>query len=373
MSGHANAIRRRGPHRPMQRPAVLAVLALPTLLVLAGCLAPGPGPATTPAPGPSAAPALLDCGGADNGTAALEMSYLGSCWGHIGHHIYLVDPPRAVARVNGSLFAVEAEVAGIEGEPLIRFEASLDGRAWAPLGTAPYPYAGSGLTEERHAIDFDFLADLVPARFVRVSMPPSTQEGLAGYIDHTRLFVHGRPVEAAEPAPRPTSDCLDGVLESFFPEHPCWFGGYDRVDEALGGGPAAAHLGTYPIGSYYDSPSFFHTHYLGAGVEGPFAAEARVQHWRTPNQFALCSAYGGEAPLRPVILAQASPDGRNWTEVARAEGDYDASVTLRGEAPEGTRLVRFAAAPSPGDQEHAPCHHPVAFLVESRIDVAISI
>jgi hypothetical protein len=326
-------------------------------VVLGGCT-------QNPDAPPEAMELRLECSGANNATAALEYSYLGSCWGHIGHHTYWLERVIEVHALNVSMFVVEAEVAGMtDGD--IGIEASMDGRSWDFLAGIRYPYTGTGYTEERHPVAAHVATAPTPARFLRIHMPRSSQDGLAGYLDATNIVVRGMPSEAPPLAPPTRSDCADGVMESYFAAHPCWFGGRDEVDA---GEPSHPHLGHYPTGSYYDAPSFFHTH---VATGDAFVAEVRVQHWRSANQLALCTVMDEQRdlPLQPRVVVQASPDGRNWTDAASGQAEYDQALALTGSLPPGTNLVRFAAAMGPGGS-HPPCHHPVAFVVESRIEPA---
>ncbi|MHB8634483.1 MAG: hypothetical protein ACYDBQ_11065 [Thermoplasmatota archaeon] len=332
-------------------------------LLVAGCM-------TTPtglgAPPSVALHVALHCGGPNE--TSFEFGALGSCWGHFGHATYLLDPPLTVTRIEGTITAVEAEAAGIRGAPALSIEASLDGRRWTPIASLLYPQSGTGATEERHTWAFDAPVGNASVRLLRIRMPLSTQEGLAGYLDHTDLAITGGKATLEPPAPRATSDCAQGLLESFFPTHPCWFGGDDPIDNVTGS-PDAVHLGMKPKGSYYDAPSFLHTHALW-NASGAFRANVIADSWRTTNQFALCSAEGnGAFPVQPHVFAQASANGTTWRTVATAQGNWGAPIVLRGVLPAATAFVRFQVERAPGDATDPACHHPAGFLVASQIEL----
>jgi len=346
-----------------------SVVAALLLLVAAGCTVPTPSTSPPPAgAAPEVAQLALHCGAANQ--SALEFGALGSCWGHYGHHTYLLDRPVRIEHINGTLTAVEAEVAGIDGPAQVAFDVSTDGIAWAQIAAVDYPYSGTGLTEERHTFNFSVDASAAAAaRLLRLHMPHSKQQGLAGYLDNSDLRLWGRYEAAPPPLPRHRSDCAGGIVESFFASHPCWFGGYDATDQAPGS-PDGYHLATKPTGTYYDAPSFLHTHAMW-GVQGAFQGQAKITHFRTTNQFALCGAEGnGDFPLHPTLLVHASTDGTHWTEVARSSGDYGAPIDVDGQLPTNTTFVRFVAAVAPGDSADPACHHPVGLITDSRVQVA---
>ncbi|MHB1262362.1 MAG: hypothetical protein ACYC2H_11685 [Thermoplasmatota archaeon] len=336
----------------------LALMAI--LLVLAGCASPSTAPdALADAERPFQV--RLHCMGEDGGLMAMEASWFGSCWGHVGHHTYLLPEPVVVHAMAGTFFAVEVTGTTVAGPAVVTVQASLDGLSWTLLGEVPY----ASDVDDRNEIAFDVPTPATTARFVRVAMPPSTHDGLAGYLDHTNLTLTATaPLTPVPPLQAPTTQaCATAVLEAFFIEHPCWFGGRDRVDEAFGGEPAGVH--TDPVGtegSYYDSPSFLHT-YVVAGTQGAFDATVRVQLWRA-QQTPLCTVtYQAAPPITPDVRAEASPDGVQWSTVAEAPGSYTDEVRLEGTIPPGMALLRFGTGPAAGDQ--VGCHHPAAFLLES--------
>ncbi len=345
------------------------VVGLLALAMLSGCTD-TEGPATVAA---AAAPETwelrMPCMG-DGGVPELESSFLGSCWGHIGHHTFFVDPPVALESLRGDIFAVEVTGTDVAGEPELPVDVSLDGLAWSRVGTIPYPLGQE--TEDRYAINVSLDGSGAPFRFLRLSMPPSQYEGLAGYLDGSNLTA---TVSAwAGPAPplaeRRESTCSDGILESFFVEHPCWFGGYDPLDRLQGGEPTGIHVSWEVVDpSWYDSPSFLHTYFLGNGTGGVVEATARIQMWRLTH-YGTCSGRDPlAAPIQPDAVLQASPDGAAWTEVARAAGTYDDPIALSGTVPDGSRFLRFGAETS-ASFDSGGCHHPVAFVVESGYRIA---
>ena len=309
----------------------------------------------------------LACMGGEGSIPALESSYLGSCWGHIGHHTYLLPGPRVLQAVNGTLFAVEVDATNVAGEPELAVEASLDGAAWTLVGTIAYPLGQD--PSDRYQINFSFETSATPLRLLRIRMPPSQYEGLAGYLDGSDLTATVSPPEAGMALPplpvRTAGTCGDGVMESFFPSHPCWFGGYDNVDRLAGGDPQLIHVSwdvTDP--GWFDSPSFLHTYILGEGAGGALEATARVQMWRLVH-YGICSGTDpSNADVLPEVVIQASADGATWTEVARASGPYDQDIALAGDVPDGSRLLRFGTAPG-ASFDQGGCHHSLAFVVES--------
>lgn len=315
-------------------------------------------------------PLVLKCDGGEGNASAFEFAYFGSCWGHVGHHLYAFDPPRLLTEVRGRIFAVEAEVAGIDGPPEISIEASLDGVNWTRFAAVPYPVTGTGLTEERHEIAVDVKGAVTPARFVRVAMPRSTQDGLAGYLDHTELDFGSAQLSSVAPPARSAAAgrCEDGLMDSFFAEHPCWFGGRDAGGGALDGALSGYHVAPRGPGSHYDSPSFFHTYALGAPAKGGVLdATVAGSHWRSPTQLASCRASEPTSDnLAPVVLAEASADGVTWTNAGRGQGAWGERIAIGGEVPALSRFLRFVFAPNPGDDLQASCHHPVGFLTSSE-------
>jgi hypothetical protein len=142
-----------------------------------------------------------------------------------------------------------------------------------------------------------------PFRFLRLRDPLSAAQGLSGYLDNSEAWVFvGAP--QAVPTPVATAgirswDCSRSqVMEDFFSNHPCTFGGIDRYD-------AASDLATY---------------FLGDGVRltrltGRFTiAPWRADDWYTDD------AAGNDT--RANVTVQVSLDGTNWTNVASTHATY---------------------------------------------------
>ncbi len=353
-------VRRWRPRVVLARAALIGAL-----ILVAGCASP-----QTPSTAMDAAEqpfeVRLHCMGEGGALMAMEATWFDSCWGHVGHHTYLLPDPVVVHAVAGHVFAVEVTGTAVAGASVVTLQSSLDGLDWTELGHVPYVSDD----DDRNDLVFDIATSPTTVRFVRIAMPPSIHDGLAGYLDHTNLTLTAtRPTVPVAPLQAPaTHQCGSSVLEDFFPEHPCWFGGRDAVDEAAGGEPSGVHSSIVGSqSSYYDSPSFLHT-YVVAGAVGAFEATLRVQLWRA-QQTPLCTVTYQEAPpVTPSVRAEASPDGVQWTTVAEAPGSYSDEVRLEGTIPPGMALLRFGTGAAAGDQ--VGCHHPAAFLLESGFVLA---
>lgn len=312
----------------------------------------------------------LHCRNADKGVIAMESSYLGSCWGHVGHHTYFLGQPHVLHHVAGRVFAVEIAYTTLadDAEPVLPVQVSLDGSNWTTVAGFDYPLGQD--PEDRYEIFTSATVEDVPFRFLRVHMPRSAHEGLAGYLDASNFTLAASPAANAppEPAPQTSADCRDGLLDSFFPEHPCWFGGYDNLDRQQGGDPDTLHA-SWDIydESWFDAPSFLHTYYL-SGVGGRLQADVTVQMWRLFH-YGLCSGLDPlNTPVAPTVVAEASPDGQQWSLIAQEPGSYLDPVHLEGDVPDDTRFVRFGAGRG-ASYSAGGCHHPVAFVVDSRLTI----
>lgn len=311
----------------------------------------------------------LHCGGKANATAAMETSFLGSCWGHVGHHTYYRPDPVTIHGIAGTVFAVEVEPAETDDAPMIHIQASLDGSEWTDIAQFEYPLGLRLLIlSGRHEIAFNETTEPTPARFVRIHMPRSDLDGLAGYLDASRANVTVSPAEAAPLPERASSTCERHVMEAFFPEHPCWFGGQDNIDRhAPVDDPTGLHAAYEMVDdSWWDAPSFIHTHVLG-NVSGPFSAEVSAEIWRLTHHVFTCGTQRAvEGAGGFDILAQASPDGVTWTEVGRVHAQTGQAATLSGALPEASRFLRFGTEPA-GNYDAGGCHHPVAFMTSSDV------
>lgn len=297
------------------------------------------------------------------------MSALGSCWGHIGHHHYFLGDPVDLHALSGSLFAVEVAPAQ-EADLDIAVQTSGDGTDWRTVLTVPYPL-GDDL-DDRYDIDIPETRVAAEAiRFLRVRMPFSELEGLAGYLDASRFNLTVTPAAGGPSAPAKTGgDCAASQhLEAFFDAHPCWFGGHDNLDRVSPiGDPTHLHSAYEVVDdSWWDSPSFFHTYPFLGGASGAFTAKVTAEIWRLTHFVFTCGTPAALDSLQGFdVFASASADGANWTEVARATTRTDEAVQFAGDLPAATRFVRFAAEAG-GNYEAGGCHHLVAYLTDSRL------
>ncbi len=311
----------------------------------------------------------LHCRNASLGVVAMESSYLGSCWGHVGHHTYFLGDAYTLQHVAGRVFAVEIAYTTLADEPVLPVQVSLDGANWTTVAGFDYPLGED--PEDRYEIFTSAAVADVSFRFLRVHMPRSAHEGLAGYLDASNFTLQATPAPGAppEPAARLSADCHEGLLDSFFADHPCWFGGYDPVDRQQGGDPETLHA-SWDIydESWFDSPSFLHTYYL-AGVGGRLHADVTVQMWRMFH-YGLCSGLDPlRTPVVPTVVAEASGDGQTWTRIAEVPGSYLDPVELEGDVPDDTRFLRFGAGRG-ASYSQGGCHHPVAFVVDSQLSIS---
>lgn len=299
----------------------------------------------------------LRCGG-DKATPYWAMEFTaskGTCWMHGGHHTYFFgDRTYRFVKATGMAFAVEQMfspptevVAASPGTTPVWLESSLDGRTWTEVGYAPYR-----LLTSRQEVKFEIGdADGPVFRFLRVRAPRSAAQGLSGYVDHTSLDVVATPLGPA-PKPRPAArtvdlTCEDDILEDFFAEHPCWFGGINR----------------------YDAPSFFHTYFLGDGARlTKVTGRLRLGPWRTDDTPATerCKAY-----------IQVSVDGVRWTNVATVDGPFGEertfSVALKNVRARFVRLFPDYHPRYDDTRTAAPLHHPKGFFLGSAVTVTGSL
>ncbi|HJQ93459.1 MAG TPA: hypothetical protein VJ874_04140 [Candidatus Thermoplasmatota archaeon] len=345
----------------------VALCLLSMMIAGSGCLDPAGGPAAEL--DATSTQLRLHCLG-DQGIPTLESSYFGSCWAHIGHHTYFVGPAVTLVGLAGTVSAVEITGTSLAEDPQLAVETSLDGQAWTQVGVIPYPLGEDA--SDRYEIPVNLTTEPTAFQFLRVRMPRSVHEGLAGYLDHSDLTASVQPggASGAVVVSR-TGDCSDGaVMEDFFPEHPCWFGGIDVVDRTQGGAPQHSQVGASQTEeSWYDSPSFLHTYLLAGGPGGALEATVRPQLWRLAHYAGRCSALDPlHASPSVVVLAQASSDGVAWAEVARGSTQTDEPVRLQGTVQDGAMFLRFGADRGPA-WDFGGCHHPTAFLVDSSFSL----
>lgn len=302
------------------------------------------------------------CGGDPSRLWAMEFTASrGSCWIHGGHHTYYMGGTYAFRAARGYGYAVEQEFAPSDHalnashpfEAPIHVQISLDGRTWTEVGRAMYDYVTG-----RQYVFFDVAGSGQPFRFLRLHAPLSLSHGLSGYFDHSDLRLEVDLLgTGTTPHPNATRvlGCERGdLMEDFFADHPCWFGGLDR----------------------YDAPSFFHTYVVGPGsdltrIRGNFT----LAPWRT-DDFQLAGRFlifnvGPSTNATTKAYVQTSADGVHWTDVATVQAvfgvqsSFDVAVT----APDVT-FVRLFPEYHPnfdnvsGQPSH---HHPRGFFLDSSL------
>lgn len=299
----------------------------------------------------------LRCG-SDPSTTRWAMEFTssrGSCWLHGGHHTYFMgDEAYTLRALRGRAFTVEqqlsppTELGNEPGSTPLHVEVSVDAVTWTHVAMGDYRFVS---TNQRQDVFFDAPGASQPFRFVRVHEPRSAAQGLSGYLDHTELDVeadYAGDVETPVVAPdvRALACGAGDVMEDFFPEHPCWFGGIDR----------------------YDAPSFWHTYFLGDGarlsrIEGTFT----LLPWRTDDW-----TQGNSTTNATGVAAyvQTSVDGVNWTDAATVRTAFGAPTPFRVDVDTPARFVRFFP------EEHARFddlagsasnHHPKGYFVETGL------
>jgi hypothetical protein len=287
---------------------------------------------------------------------AMEFSASnGTCWMHEGHHTYWFGGATyAFDRVDGSVYSVEQEFApptqtqGNSARTPIFVEASLDGRTWTTLGTANYT-----LLTERQSVPIHVAGSGQPFRFFRLHEPPSASQGLSGYLDGSQVVI-----EADDVAPAPASvatapgtealSCANGdILEaSFFPTHPCTFGGVDR----------------------YDSASFYQTYHPGPGttltaIDGSFIlAPFRADDWYEGHE---------SAPQATFAHVQVSVDGVHWDVAATVPATYGVPTPFHVDLPSTpaafVRLFPEYHADFDDYAVNAPLHHVRGYFLASNL------
>lgn len=320
----------------------------------------------------------LICGGRDSwDLKPLEYTASGgTCWMHAGHQTYDLGGPVTVVGGEGHVLSVEQQYSPSteveNGTTPIVIETSSDGRQWDRVADVEYQFVedlGDGVIgdELRQKIQFTFESHQPNAEFFRVHEPRSTAEGLSGFLDRTKLYLFVNDTAAHPPAAptQPATETLTceagDVLEDFFADHPCTFGGINR----------------------YDAPSFFHTYPLGEGAEvSSVEASAEVAPWRTDDWFLpivvsddpeSLQAYSDQVTGSELSL-QVSDDGVTWQTLATAEVVYgdeqNFSVSLN--EPVDADLVRLIPGRHPlfdDYRSNGPLHHPDAFFVSSQVTV----
>jgi hypothetical protein len=350
-------------------PVLLAVLALLAL------------PPSLSEPGTGAVALDVECSKAP--WRMMEFSYSDpTCWNHSGIHTYFLglDQTLRLRSVRGLAFSVEEQFSapteglmvdaeGI-GTPVI-VEVSMDGLDWALAGTGRYEYLSDDfvlgnvdctITGEacpdlfglvRQNVFFDITGEDQEFRLFRVRHPASAAtHGLSGFLDHTRLVVEvapGAPIAAPVLAQGSRTLPCTAVLEDVVAEHPCWYGGIDR----------------------YDSPSFFHTWFLGGIARlDHVAATATLLPWRLDDFYQPGIT---ATDLLTAYTLEGSVTGVAWFPLAQASGPFGQALTASADLP-GTEVQFLRIAPEKHARYHQfnqfpPNHHPRAYIVDSAATV----
>lgn len=293
----------------------------------------------------------------------------GKCWMHGGHHTYVFEEPVRLVGGAGSAFSVEqqfsppSEYEEVPFETPLHLEVSQRGDEWTHLEDANYrfledPREGSIGLMTRQRVTYTFDADAEPVRMFRIHQPPSAAQGLSGFLDASRghLLVNTTDEGASPPTLGPGTvelTCREDVLEAFFAEHPCWFGGVNR----------------------YDAASFFHTYHPGDGTTvSEVEVTAQVAPWRTDDWFLPISISGDqvEQTTQTRVFVQASPDGRSWTTLGEETVAFGEPATFEITLDEAhpASFVRLVTDHHPlYDQyrQSPSLHHPEAYLVHSEV------
>lgn len=291
-------------------------------------------------------------GGTVNGVpaiAAMENEYItqayknsGACWFHLGHHTYDIGREVELVRLTGSAFSVEQQFSppteiNDNGFSII-IESSRTGISWQEIARPLYT-----LGFQRQTVSFDVAAGNRLARYIRIREPKSAMQGLSGYIDSSNFDA-----EVIDPGETPvirrptTMSCQSNIMERFFNEHPCWFGGINR----------------------YDSPSVFHTYPLDPGPLASVAGSVTFLPWRSDD-------YTQNAGSRTAIagVVQASVDGVSWTKVGNVVGVYGVPITFSFPYSAPANYIRLAAEYHTGASTHPALKHVRGFIVDSSLQL----
>lgn len=297
----------------------------------------------------------LRCGG-DQTTPYWAMEFTASkktCWMHIGHFFYFFGGKTFhFQRVTGTAFTVEEQLSpptGLDpdqpGNALIYVDISMDGLTWETVG-----HGSLRLAEMRQEVRLDITGSGQPFRFLRIHNPPSSAEGLSGYLDAVSLDVQVTRGPRAPAATATTThralSCENDILEDFFTTHPCTFGGINR----------------------WDAPSFMHTYWLGGrGRINKIAGKLTLAPWRYDDY-----TKGGGSALTTLAVIQTSTDGVHWNTIGEVPADYGKetsfSFPLKQVAAEFVRF--FPELHANFDYPAAPSHHhPRAYFLNSELSL----
>lgn len=324
--------------------------------------------------------------------SSMEWSLGGKpCWIHGGHHTFVLEEPARILGGEGFVRSVEqpfSPPSEYEEQPLqttpIHVQVSPDGQTWTeldaieyaflsdPIGFALFPFTGG-----RQDITFELDgAEDILVRFIRVHQPRSLAQGLSGFLDQSRIDFFTEPIEDPEPATPQASpadslvlSCEEGdLLEDFFAEHPCWFGGVNR----------------------YDAPSFYHTYQPGQGATvTSIEASVEILPWRTDDYWTPVPVLDAEGVTlaredereayrdqveNATVTIQASPDGRSWKTLSSTNVAYGEPTTISVglDEPEPARFLRLVPGFHPRFDQYRDVpanHHPEGFFVASQLEL----
>lgn len=309
------------------------------------------------------------------GLHSMEYSWsLGTCWMHGGHHTYTLEDTVEIVGGQGRLFSVEQQFSPpteYEEAPFktpLALEVSTDGVSWERLDAAEYrfledPREGSIGFLTRQAVHFSFETEPTPAEMFRVHQPRSAAQGLSGFIDASRGYLLANDTDAGPPQAPPEGSlelsCQEDLMEAFFAEHPCWYGGINR----------------------YDAASFFHTYHPGEGtMVDRVEASVAVGPWRTDDWFRPITFQVEEQVNQTTqtrVHLQASPDGQAWSTIATHVVPFGQETTFATELaePAPASFLRLVTDHHPLSEEYrssAPLHHPEAYFLHSELAIDVT-
>jgi hypothetical protein len=279
--------------------------------------------------------------------AAMENEYItkayknsGACWFHLGHHTYDLQREVSLERITGSVFSVEQQFSpptemNSNGFAII-IEVSRNGTTWSEVARPLYT-----LGSMRQTITFDIDTSSTLARYVRVREPRSAAQGLSGYIDSSSIDLQVIDLGSTPVIRRPTiMRCDRDIMERFFNEHPCWFGGINR----------------------YDSPSVFHTYPIDPGPLTDVAGSVTFLPWRSDD---YTQNGGSRTAIAGVV--QASVDGVTWSTVANVAGIYGVPISFAFPYSAPANYIRLAAEYHTGAHTHPALKHVRGFIIDSSL------
>jgi len=308
----------------------------------------------------------------------------GTCFMHSGHQTYDLGHEREIVGGEGSVLSVEQQYSPpteyedpLAGTTPIHIQASHDAQNWQEIDAIEYQFnedVRDGVLLDdtlliRQRIDYQFDAEDLNLRYLRFHEPRSAAQGLSGFLDESIAYLYVNDTAETSSIGHSHTEstsldlsCDDGdVLEDFFSEHPCTFGGVNR----------------------YDAASVFHTYKPGEGTQADrIEAEATVDPWRSDDFFEPLQIGASQDAIQhnldqlteTSVQLQVSQDSTTWETVAERSVTYGEpfEISAAFDDPKPAPYVRLL----PGEHENfddykqnAPDHHLEAFLVDSSITV----